>query len=46
MLKLRYFLKINSPEDLDAEVSAHPELNKYEYEVATADNYNPYVQST
>ena len=42
LLKLRYFLrKINAPEDLDAESSAHPEVNKYQDAVATTDPEGP-----
>ena len=35
MLKLRYFLK-QPPEDMDAEASAHRNVNNYQFKVATA----------
>ena len=42
LLKLRYFLKnSDAPEDLDAEASAHPEVNKDQDAVATAYTEGP-----
>ena len=41
MLKLRYILKTNAPEYLDAEASAHPEVNKYQDAETTYDLEGP-----
>ena len=41
MLKLRYILKTNAPEYLDAEASDNPEVNKDQDTVATSDPEGP-----
>ena len=49
MRKLSYFLKnSNATEDLDAEESAHPEVNTQQNKEATSDHEGPkglYIQS-
>ena len=41
-MHLRYFLRnVNAPEDMDAEESYRPELNKDQDAVATADSKGP-----